>query len=130
MQRILYKPGVARPNFPSPSGLFDDVRHGAVDETQHLGALRRWDFEFVQSGMKAANENPPIAFVDPHPLMGKLHLATDVINRAVDGDAQKVDDQLLSRRTPSFPRFFQKRASCGSAFIRAKRSSHTAEIAS
>ena len=53
---------------PSPD-LFDDVRFGAIGELHHLGAFGVGHLEFVQSGLQAANENPPIAFVDAHAFM-------------------------------------------------------------
>jgi hypothetical protein len=54
----------------------------AVDEAQHLGALRGRNLESVEGGLEMANKAPPVALADAHPAMRGLHVAADVIERA------------------------------------------------
>src|ERR1700719_4537548 len=76
-------------------GLLHYVGLCAVDEAQHLGALRGRDLESVEGGFEMANKALPVALADAHPARRRLHAAADVIERAAGARAQKIDQQLL-----------------------------------
>src|SRR3954451_462466 len=75
--------------------LLDDVRLGAADESENLGAFRRRDLEDGEAGLDMAKKNLPVALVDPHSLVRNLHVAAGVVERPARRGAQKIDQQLF-----------------------------------
>src|SRR3989449_2092235 len=49
----------------------------------------------VERGIDVAQEHLPVVLIDPEPGMGKLHVASDVVQRATGGSTEEIDQELL-----------------------------------